>query len=112
MDLLKKLVRIKYNDDENIPEIHLIKNEIKHYYDPIKKKWIFEGEEEEERQIEKLPPKINNVSKNKKNSYKKRACIFNDEIIVNSGGNDKINSSYSDENIKIFKKKNENIILK
>ena len=70
MDLLKKLVRIKYNYDENIPEIHLIKNEIKHYYDPIKKKWIFEGEEEEERQIEKLPPKINNVSKNTKNSYK------------------------------------------
>ena len=40
MDLLKKLVRIKYNYDENIPEIHLIKNEIKHYYDPIKKKNI------------------------------------------------------------------------
>ena len=43
MDLLKKLVRIKYNYDENIPEIHLIKNEIKHYYDPIKKNGFLKG---------------------------------------------------------------------
>ena len=41
MDLFKKIIGIKSNNNDNIPEIHLVENEIKCYYDQNKKKWVF-----------------------------------------------------------------------
>ena len=48
------------NEDDNIPEMHLNKHEQKYWYDPVKKRWIIEGEPEEDEKPKLPPPKINN----------------------------------------------------
>ena len=68
MDYLKKLFQ---KDDDNIPQIHLNKHEPKVTYDPVKKKWIIEGEpEEEEEKPNSPPPKIESKKQKIKNTNK------------------------------------------
>jgi hypothetical protein len=49
VDMIKNWIGIKKKEDEKeIPEIHLHKNEPKFYFDEKLKRWVIEGEEIEE----------------------------------------------------------------
>ena len=78
------------NEDDNIPEIHLNKQEPKYSYDPVKKRWIIEGEPEEEEKPKLPPPKINNSiksefkkgnTKNKTKTTQRYANVLSEKIL-------------------------------
>jgi hypothetical protein len=46
--------------------VDLKEDETKAFYDPVKKKWVFEGEEEEEEDIPLPPPKVGQTLAKKK----------------------------------------------
>ena len=112
MDLLKKIIGIKTNNCDNIPEIHLVENEIKCYYDQNKKKWVFEDENETEEKIEKITPKKKTIIQNKKNSTEKRACFFTDNNIIELNSQNEFNNEIKDikennsKNLNQFDKEN------
>ena len=73
VELLKNWMGInKKEDEKEIPEIHLHKNEPKYYFDEKLKRWVFEGEEIEQEKTKKPPPKgLNNKNKDQKTKDKK-----------------------------------------
>ncbi len=112
MDLFKKIIGIKSNNNDNIPEIHLVENEIKCYYDQNKKKWVFEDQDETEEKSEKIIPKKNTIIQNKKNFSKKWACFFSDNSIIDSNLKNEFNNEikdskeYNSKNLKQLDKEN------
>ena len=61
----------KKSDDDNIPEVHLQKNEPKVRYDPVRKRYIFGDEEPEEEKPKGPPPKLKPSTLSKSKSTKK-----------------------------------------
>lgn len=90
VSLIKSIIGIK-NEDDNIPEIVLQKNEPKVTWDPVRRRYIIEGEPIEEEKPKLPPPKmtkkqINNAttpsSSNK--PMKRYANVFGDENIIST----------------------------
>ena len=91
VSLIKSIIGIK-NEDDNIPEIVLQKNEPKVTWDPVRRRYIIEGEPIEEEKPKLPPPKmtkkqINTGSSSSLSSshikpMKRYANVFGDENII------------------------------
>ena len=119
MEYIKKFFQ---KEGDNIPEVHLNKHEPKYSYDPIKKKWVIEGEPEEEEKPNLPPPKIDSKKvknekdnkKNKRKNVKRYASVLNEDNIFHPTEENKIEDkkeeiiSQTPIQKKVFKTNNKN----
>ena len=90
VSLIKSIIGIK-NEDDNIPEIVLQKNEPKVTWDPVRRRYIIEGEPIEEEKPKLPPPKMTKkqinattTSSSHNKPMKRYANVFGDENIIST----------------------------